>query len=71
MSAATSEASIVTLPQVKAGKLRALATYLRHAHHRRARDSDDEGSGVFPTVNIGHWASLFAPRGTPQASSSA
>src|ERR1044072_277354 len=50
--AATSEASIVVLPQIAAGLLKPIAT------------TAEQG---FPTVRIGHWAGLFAPRGTPQA----
>jgi len=63
--AATSEASIVTLPQVKAGKLKALATTY-DTRITVAPEIPTTKEAGFPTVNIGHWASLFAPRGTPQ-----
>jgi tripartite-type tricarboxylate transporter receptor subunit TctC len=50
--AATSEASIVVLPQIEAGLLKAIAT-----------TTAEQG---YPTVQIGHWAGLYAPRGTPE-----
>ena len=63
---ATSEASIVVLPQVKAGKLKAVAT--TYSKRISAYDSlptaQEQG---FPGVLIGHWAGLFAPKGTPPA----
>ena len=61
---ATSEASIVVLSQIKGGKLKAIAT----TYHRRISSymsiptTAEEG---YRTVNIGHWAGLFAPAGTP------
>jgi tripartite-type tricarboxylate transporter receptor subunit TctC len=63
---ATSEASIVVLPQIKAGKLKAIAnTYeKRMGAAPEIRTAIDEG---YPGVKIGHWAGLFAPKGTPQA----
>jgi tripartite-type tricarboxylate transporter receptor subunit TctC len=62
---ATSEASIVVLPQIKAGKLKAIAsTYeKRMGAAPNIPTAIDEG---YPGVKIGHWAGLFAPRGTPQ-----
>ena len=61
---ATSEASIVVLPQVKAGKLKAIATtYDRISAAPEIPTTKDAG---FPGVRIGHWAGLFAPKGTPQ-----
>ena len=62
---ATSEASIVILPQVKAGKVKALATtyVTRISAYPSIPTTAEEG---FPTVRIGHWAGLFAPKGTPQ-----
>jgi len=61
---ATSEASIVVLPQVKAGKLKAVAT--TYSKRISAYDSlptaREQG---FAGVLIGHWAGLFAPKGTP------
>ena len=63
---ATSEASIVVLPQVKAGKLKAMAT--TYSKRISAYDSlptaQEQG---FPGVLIGHWAGLFATKGTPPA----
>jgi tripartite-type tricarboxylate transporter receptor subunit TctC len=63
---ATSEASIVVLPQVKAGKLKAVAT--TYSKRISAYDSlptaREQG---FSGVLIGHWAGLFAPKGTPPA----
>jgi tripartite-type tricarboxylate transporter receptor subunit TctC len=64
--AATSEASIVTLPQVKAGNLKALATTY-DTRITVAPEIPTTKEAGFAGVNIGHWASLFAPRGTPQA----
>lgn len=61
---ATSEASIVVLPQVKAGKLRALATTWDKISAAPEIPTTKESG--FPTVRIGHWAGLFAPKGTPQ-----
>jgi tripartite-type tricarboxylate transporter receptor subunit TctC len=63
---ATSEASIVVLPQVKAGKLKAIAT----TYSRRISSYDTLATAKeqgFANVEIGHWAGLFAPRGTPPA----
>ena len=63
---ATSEASIVVLPQVKAGKLKAVAT----TYSRRISSYDTLATAQeqgFAGVLIGHWAGLFAPKGTPPA----
>jgi len=64
--AATSEASIVVLPYVKAGKLKALATTYqkRITAYPSLPTAIEQG---FPKVDIGHWAGLFAPAGTPPA----
>lgn len=63
---ATSEASIVVLPQIKAGKLKAIATTYekRISAYPSLSTTAEQG---FPSVNIGHWAGLFAPKGTPPA----
>ena len=62
---ATSEASIVVLPQIKAGKLRAIATtWDRISAAPEIATTRDAG---YPNVRIGHWAGLMAPKGTPQA----
>ena len=61
---ATSEASIVVLPQVKAGKLKAIATtYSKRISAYDALPTAREQG--FPGVLIGHWAGLFAPKSTP------
>jgi len=64
--AATSEASIVVLPQIKAGLLKAIATTYekRISAYPSITTTAEQG---FPTVQIGHWAGLFAPRGTPES----
>jgi len=63
---ATSEASIVVIPHLKAGKLKALATTYtkRITAYPSLPTAIEQG---FPQVNIGHWAGLFAPAGTPPA----
>ena len=63
---ATSEASIVVLPQVKGGKLKAIAT----TYSKRITAYDTLPTAIeqgLPGINIGHWAGLFAPKGTPPA----
>ena len=62
---ATSEASIVVMPQVKAGKLKALAnTYTkRMTAYPEVSTATEQG---FKGVQIGHWAGLLAPKGTPK-----
>jgi len=63
---ATSEASIVVLPQVKAGKLKAIATtYSKRISAYDALPTAREQG--YPGVLIGHWAGVFAPKGTPPA----
>jgi tripartite-type tricarboxylate transporter receptor subunit TctC len=62
---ATSEASIVVLPQIQAGMLKPIATTYekRVSAYPSLPTTAEQG---FPIVRIGHWAGLFAPRGTPQ-----
>ena len=63
--AATSEASIVVLPFIKDGKLKAIAT----TYEKRITSYPSIPTAIeqgFPGVRIGHWAGLFAPAGTPQ-----
>lgn len=63
---ATSEASVVVLPQIKGGKLRPLASTWdrRIAAMPDIPTAQEQGyRGVF----IGHWTGVFAPRGTPDA----
>jgi tripartite-type tricarboxylate transporter receptor subunit TctC len=61
---ATSEASIVVLPQVKSGKLKALATTWtrRISAYPQLPTAMEEG---FKEVQIAHWAGLHAPAGVP------
>jgi tripartite-type tricarboxylate transporter receptor subunit TctC len=63
---ATSEASIVVLPYVKSGKLKALAgTWTqRISAYPQLPTAGEEG---FPEIRIAHWAGVHAPRGTPDA----
>jgi tripartite-type tricarboxylate transporter receptor subunit TctC len=63
---ATSEASIVVIPQIKAGKLKALATTYESRITAAPSIPTTKEAG-FPGVQIGHWAGLFAPKGTPGA----
>ena len=62
---ATSEASIVVIPQIKAGKLKAIAdTYeTRISAFNQLATAKEQG---YPGVNIGHWAGLYAPKDTPK-----
>jgi tripartite-type tricarboxylate transporter receptor subunit TctC len=63
---ATSESSVVVLPHIKAGKLKALgATWeTRISAYPSIQTTAEQG---YPGVRIGHWAGLFAPKGTPSA----
>lgn len=65
-ASATSEASIVVLPQIQAGLLKPIATTYkkRISAYPSLPTTAEQG---YPTVEIGHWAGLLAPRGTPQA----
>ena len=60
---ATSESSAVTIPQIQGGKLRAIAsTWSKRIESLpNVPTTKEEG---YPDVLIGHWAGLFAPRGT-------
>ena len=62
---ATSEASIVVIPKIKAGLLKAIATTYekRISAYPSITTTAEQG---FPSVQIGHWAGLYAPRGTPE-----
>lgn len=62
---ATSEASIVVVPQIKAGTLKGIATTYtkRISSYPQIPTTAEQG---FPSVQIGHWAGLYAPAGTPQ-----
>ncbi|MCA0325641.1 MAG: tripartite tricarboxylate transporter substrate binding protein [Proteobacteria bacterium] len=62
---ATSEASLVVLPQIKGGKLKALAS----TWNRRIAALPDLPTAQeqgFGNVFIGHWSGVFAPKGTPE-----
>ena len=59
----TSEASMVTLPLVRAGKLKALATTWDHL--AVAPDLKTTAELGFPDIRIGHWEGLYARAGTP------
>jgi tripartite-type tricarboxylate transporter receptor subunit TctC len=63
---ATSEASIVVIPYLKSGKLKALATTWtsRISAYPQLATATEEG---FPEIRIAHWAGVHAPRGTPPA----
>ena len=63
---ATSEASIVVLPKIQAGLLKAIATTYekRISAYPSITTTAEQG---FPSVQIGHWAGLYAPRGTPES----
>ena len=61
---ATSEASIVVLPQIKGGKLKAIATTY-DTRITAAKEIPTTKEAGYPGVKIGHWAGLFAPKGTP------
>jgi tripartite-type tricarboxylate transporter receptor subunit TctC len=62
---ATSEASIVVLPQIQSGLLKPIATTYskRISAYPSLPTTAEQG---YPTVAIGHWAGLLAPRDTPQ-----
>ena len=63
---ATSEASIVVLPYIKSGKLRALAdTWTqRISAYPELSTAAEQG---FPELRIAHWAGVHAPHNTPPA----
>lgn len=63
---ATSEASVVVIPQIQGGKLKAIASTWnkRIAALPNVPTTKEQG---YAEVFIGHWAGLFAPKGTPNA----
>ena len=63
---ATSEASIVVLPYLKSGKLKALADTwtTRISAYPQLSTAAEQGFGE---LSIAHWAGVHAPAGTPQA----
>jgi tripartite-type tricarboxylate transporter receptor subunit TctC len=62
----TSEASIVTLPLIKAGQLKALATTWS-TKLAAAPDIKTTAELGYPNIRIGHWEGLYARSGTPAA----
>jgi tripartite-type tricarboxylate transporter receptor subunit TctC len=61
---ATSEASIIVLPHLKSGRIRALAT----TWTSRVSALPDLQTGIeqgFSELKIAHWAGVHAPKGTP------
>jgi tripartite-type tricarboxylate transporter receptor subunit TctC len=63
---ATSEASIVVMPHIKSGKVRALATTWTHRLSQLPDVTTAYELG-YTDIQIAHWAGLHAPKGTPQA----
>ena len=63
---ATSEASVVVIPQIQGGKLKPIASTWnkRITALPNVPTTKDQG---YPEVLIGHWAGVFAPKGTPDA----
>jgi len=61
---ATSEASVVVLPQIEGGKLRPIASTWNKRITRLPNVPTTKELG-YPNIFIGHWAGLFAPKGTP------
>ncbi|MBT2322096.1 tripartite tricarboxylate transporter substrate binding protein [Variovorax paradoxus] len=63
---ATSEASIVALPYLRSGKLKALADTwtTRISAYPELSTATEQG---FAELRIAHWAGVHAPRGTPDA----
>ena len=62
---ATSEASIVALPYVKSGRLKALADTwtARISAYPQLSTAVEQG---FPDMQIAHWCGVHAPAGTPE-----
>jgi tripartite-type tricarboxylate transporter receptor subunit TctC len=59
----TSEASVVTIPQIKGGKLRPLASTWSSRISVLADVPTMKELG-YPQILIGHWSGMFAPTGT-------
>ncbi|HTK01959.1 MAG TPA: tripartite tricarboxylate transporter substrate binding protein [Bordetella sp.] len=63
---ATSEASIVVLPMIRAGKLKALAcTWSERI--KAYPELTTAGEQGYDQIKIAHWAGVHAPKGTPDA----
>ena len=63
---ATSEASVVVIPQIQGGKLKAIASTWNKRISALPDVPTTKEQG-YPEVFIGHWAGIFAPKGTPDA----
>ncbi|MBV8605386.1 MAG: tripartite tricarboxylate transporter substrate binding protein [Pelomonas sp.] len=63
---ATSEGSPVVLGQIKAGRLRAIASTWNQ-RIAALPDLPTAAEQGFPDIFIGHWTGVFAPKGTPEA----
>jgi len=61
---ATSEASVVVIPQIQGGKLRPIASTWNKRISALPNVPTTKEQG-YPEVFIGHWAGVFAPKGTP------
>lgn len=61
---ATSEASIISLPKIQGGKMKALANTWtsRISSYSQLSTTAEQG---FPEVKIAHWAGVHAPTGVP------
>ena len=60
---ATSEASVVVLPQIEGGKLRPIASTWSKRITRLPNVPTTKELG-YPNIFIGHWSGIFAPKGT-------
>ena len=63
---ATSEASVVVIPQIQGGKLKPIASTWNKRITALPNVPTTKEQG-YPEVFIGHWAGVFAPKGTPDA----
>ena len=62
----TSEASVVVIPQIQGGKLKAIASTWNKRITALPNVPTTKEQG-YPEIFIGHWAGIFAPKGTPVA----
>ena len=62
----TSESSVVVIPQIQGGKLKAIASTWSKRISALPNVPTTKEQG-YPEVLIGHWAGVFAPKGTPDA----
>lgn len=62
----TSESSVVVIPQIQGGKLKAIASTWSKKISALPNVPTTKEQG-YPDVLIGHWAGVFAPKGTPDA----